>query len=145
MHLKLHQITALALVGLLTTGAFAQGTDPAAIVKERQALMKSMGGAMRGASDLTGQAAIDQAKVFAADFDKLPTLFPEGSVTDDSAASPAIWENAAGFAAEIGKAQAQAAVILAAAEAGDMAAYGKGIQGLGAVCGECHQGFRLKK
>ena len=149
MKLSIKNLATLALAGLLATSVAVSAQDApldaASAIKERQTIMKSMGGAMRGGNALTGQPAIDLAKTLAADFERLPSLFPAGSTGADSEASPAIWENFADFTAHADKGKAQANIMLAAAEAGDQAAFAAGVQGVGQACGECHRAFRVQK
>lgn len=127
--------------------------DPIAI---RQALMDSngasaalAGGVMKGDiaySPVIGKAVINS---LAATSDAFGSFFPEGS-TDParSSASPKIWEDAPGFAAELGKFQAASA---AAAKASgrdgpaDAKAFAAAVGPILDSCKSCHQDYRIKK
>ncbi len=144
----LRKITVLALAGILSTGiGVSVAQDQAALAPEqaqdqREALMKDNGGTLRSAGSLTGAEAVAAAQKLLANYEAIPALFPEGSITEDSKALPTIWENWDGFTAIVEKGKAAAADAVAAAEAGDAAAYGTALKTLGGTCGECHQAFR---
>ncbi|MEQ1771389.1 MAG: cytochrome c [Devosia sp.] len=154
--MPLRKITAIALAALIvafSAAAFAQTTpivvDPAIatmtpeqLVETRQAHMKQNGGILRGAAQLSGADAVAAATTLLQNFTDFPALFVEGSVVGDSKALPAIWERWDEFNAILVKDQVSAAAALAAAEAGDTAAFGAAIQAIGGSCGECHQQFR---
>lgn len=142
-----------AMIASLVAGAVAQDAmiDPALatmtpeqLVEMRQAAMKEDGGILRGAGDLTGDAAVAAADTLIKNFTNFPAMFPEGSTLGDSKALPSIWENKEAFDAIFAKGLAGANDMKTAALAGDAAAYGAGLKVLGATCGECHQTFRGK-
>lgn len=144
--------TAFTILGLSLGGAvFAESHSAAEMTPEeafaaRSALMKSMGGGLRTIGGLTGTAMVDAANLYVSAFDKIPSLYPEGSIVGDSRALPAIWENWDGFLAASEKGAVVAANMLVAAEAGDQAEFVSLAQGLGRqVCGACHSDFRAEK
>lgn len=132
---------------LLTGTAFA---NP---VKERQEIMKDLGrnvGAV--AAILKGEKPFDAATVQSAlnnlheDANKLDvdTLFPAGSDVGDTEALPKIWEDSAGFQAEIANFQKVTAAA-AASKPEDLESLKVSFKDVGASCGACHQNYRIKK
>jgi cytochrome c556 len=99
-----------------------------------------------------GEKPFDAAVVLAAlqtlndDAQKLDVavLFPAGSDTGDTTASPKIWQDPAAFQAAIDKFRADAAAALAAPPQ-DAAALGATVGAIGQNCGGCHETFRIKK
>lgn len=140
-------ILAASVFAMAATTVYA---DP---IADRQALMKANGKAAGHlAAVAKGEQPFDAAAVLAAlttlneDAMKLDaaTLFPAGTDTGDTTASPKIWEDPAGFQAEIDKFKAATAAAVATPPAdvdGIKAALGK----IGETCGSCHQAFRIKK
>ena len=154
--MPIHKVALLALAASLafTPLTFAQDTstvvvDPAIaamtvdqMVEARKSGMKQNGMTLRGAAALTGSDAVAAATTLLQNFTNMPALFPEGSITANSKALPAIWENWDEFKA-IFDADAEAATLmLAAAQSGDNAAYTGAIQKIGESCNTCHQKFR---
>jgi cytochrome c556 len=159
--MRLMTISALCLAGIMSAGfvasSFAQSMmgatplepDPAIanmsndeLVAARQAAMKEDGGLLRGAARLEGEAAVEAAGVLLRNFTNFPALFREGSITPKSEALPVIWERWDEFNALFVEGQGLAAAALAAAQAGDTAAYQTAIGGYRQLCGTCHQQFR---
>ncbi len=144
-------LAALALASAVaTTTAFA--ADP---IETRKATMKAIGGAFGGVllKMLKGEIPYDAAQAneayakitaAAASID-VDAAFPAGSDKGgDTAASPKIWKDMAGFKQAM--ADFRAAL---PAQAGNV---GKGVDGLkvavpaiGRTCKACHDGYRLEK
>lgn len=132
---------------ILTTAASASS------IEDRQALMKDIGRSMgvigpvmkgdKPFEAATVQAALEQLKADAIKFDA-DTLFPKGSESGDTAASPKIWEDQAGFKADIEKFRMSTAAA-ADAKPQDVDALRVSMKDVGASCGTCHQAFRIKK
>ncbi|WOC15245.1 c-type cytochrome [Pseudochrobactrum sp. MP213Fo] len=132
---------------MLTTAASATP------IEDRQALMKDIGRSMgvlgpvmKGDKpfDVAAvQAALDQLKADAIKMDA-DTLYPAGSESGDTAASPKIWEDPAGFKADIEKFRVATAAA-ADAKPQDVDALTASMKDVGASCGTCHQAFRIKK
>lgn len=134
---------ALLVVG--TVAVFAQDsftapTTAAEAVQMRQDMMKQNGGILRSAAGLTGAEAVAALTTVATNYSHIPDVFAPGFEGGD--ALPAIWENWDAFVAIAATGQKAAEDAIAAAEAGDAAAYGAALQVLGGTCGECHQQFR---
>lgn len=152
--MALNRISGLVVAGLVSVGlAFsvsAQDVDeppatpltPEEAVEVRQAMMNSNGMVMRGAGRATGAEAIAAMETMRENFAAMPGLFPEGSIVGRSDALPAIWENWDVFVAiaETGVSAAEDAI--AAAEAGDGAAYTAAFRVIAGTCNQCHQQFR---
>lgn len=140
-------VLAVSALALATTAAFAD------IVADRQAAMKDnakqVGVLVKMAK---GEAAFDAAAVLAAltalnsNVQKIDVAasFPAGTDKGDTTASPKIWEDAAGFQAEVDKFKAVAASA-AAAPAQDLGALKAQVGAIGQTCASCHQSFRVKK
>lgn len=132
---------------MLTTAASASP------VEDRQALMKDIGRSMgvlgpvmKGDKPFEAgavQTALDNLKADALKMDA-GTLFPKGSESGDTAASPKIWEDAAGFQADIDHFRTATAAA-ADAKPQDVDALRVSMKDVGASCGTCHQAFRVKK
>ncbi len=132
---------------MLTSAAYASP------VEDRQALMKDvgrsmgvLGSVMKGEKPFEGetvQAALEQMKADAIKMDA-DVLFPKGSESGDTAAAPKIWEDEAGFKAEIEKFRTATAAAVEA-QPKDVDALRVSMKDVGASCGTCHQAYRIKK
>ncbi|WP_375449487.1 c-type cytochrome [uncultured Devosia sp.] len=147
--MSIKKISAMAIAGLMTIGvvsvfaqdAFVAPATPEEAVTMRQQLMKQDGGLMRTLAGLTGAEAAAALQTMLTNYTHIPALFPEGSI-GDSKALPAIWENWDAFNAIVETGKTAATDGIAAAEAGDAAAYAAALKTLGGTCGQCHQQFR---
>lgn len=140
-------ILAISMLAAAGTTAFA---DP---ILDRQALMKERGKIVGGLSKVVkGEQPYDAAAVLSAlqalqanaeKFDA-DVLFPAGSDTGDTTASPKIWEDMAGFNAAEDKYLADVKAAVAAAPA-DVDALKAQVDAMGSDCGACHKAYRIKK
>ena len=140
------------LVLALSLLAAAAGVAHADPIADRQALMKSFGPIMGSLAPVAkGEKPYDAAEVLAAltklneqaqKFD-VPSLFPEGSNTGDTKASPKVWEDMAGFKAADEKFKSDVAAAVAAPPA-DLPAFQKQFAAIGQNCASCHQAYRLR-
>jgi len=112
------------------------------VVEARKNGMKQNGMTLRGAAELSGADAVAAATTLLQNFTNMPSLFPEGSITANSKALPAIWENWEEFKAIFDADAESATLMLASAQSGDTAAYTAAIQKIGESCNTCHQKFR---
>ncbi len=150
--MSIKKMTALAVAGIMAAAAistvaqdaFVAPATPEEAVDARQALMREDGGLMRQLGGLTGAEAVAGLNTVLTNYSHIPDLFPEGSIVGDSAALPVIWENWNAFTAIVETGKQAATAGIAAAEAGDAAAYQASLQALGATCGQCHQQFRAQ-
>lgn len=140
-------VIAISMLSLAASAAFA---DP---ILDRQGLMKERGKLVGGLSKIAkGEADFDAAAVLTAlqalqvNAEKVDVdaLFPAGSDSGDTTASPKIWEDMAGFKTTNEKYVADVKAAVAAAPA-DVDALKAQIGTLGSDCGTCHQTYRVKK
>lgn len=143
------KLFALAAAALSVTIAGA-AADP---LEQRKANMKERGEIMRILGPIAqGRADFDAATVNDA-LAKLETnaeagadteaLWPEGSDTGDTKASPAIWANFDDYKDRNEKyTEAVAAAVAAAPQ--DLAAFQAAFGPVGASCGSCHENYRNK-
>ena len=141
----------IGALAILVAPAFA--TED--VIATRQALMDNNGSAagLAGAmlkdqipyAPVAGKAVIVALRSTALAYGD---YFPEGSADPArSHASPKIWEDAAGFQAELAKFQtATAAALEAAGKDGppDKAAFAAAVQPVLGSCKSCHEGFRTE-
>jgi cytochrome c556 len=124
-------------------------SDGAAIVQERQSLMRTMGKSfgplipvLKGEStDLVVAAAAAQNINDA--ITKIITLFPEGTAkgeVDGTRAKPKIWRDTAGFQASAQALIDASAGLVVAANSGDIDTFKAAFGPLGQACGGCHEG-----
>ena len=140
-------VIAISMLSLAASAAFA---DP---ILDRQGLMKERGKLVGGLSKIAkGEADFDAAAVLTAlqalqvNAEKIDVdaLFPAGSDSGDTTASPKIWQDMAGFKTTNEKYVADVKAAVAAAPA-DVDALKAQIGTLGNDCGTCHQTYRVKK
>lgn len=139
-------LLALSALALVATSAFA---DP---IADRKAVMKERGGIVGGqlAPIMKGEKPYDAAAVMAAlqaldanakKWDEA-ALFPAGSETGDTKASPKIWSDMAGFTAAGDKFEADVAAAIAA-NPQDLDAFKPLFGAIASNCGACHQAYRM--
>jgi cytochrome c556 len=112
------------------------------LVDARQAAMKEDGMLLRESGGATAERRVEIATHILQNFTNFPALFREGSINDKSEALPVIWEQWDAFSALLAKGQGYATELLAAANAGDDAAWGATLKNFGGLCGECHREYR---
>lgn len=136
----------VAAVVMAASAVMAQGDA----ITQRKDLMKGIGGATRtGAAIAKGDAPFDAAKVqeifktYADNGQKFGTLLPAGSAAGDTIASPKIWEDMAGFNAQLAKFVADANAASSAST--DLASFRTAFGDVTKSCGTCHEAYRVKK
>lgn len=146
--------------GLVQAASGVQLADAAqmAAVKERQELMKSIGGNMKAIADFLkeskGTAA--EAQAAAAKINELsetiPVAFETEASLDEMAAvgknrgKPDIWMNWDGFVEKAETLEEKSAALVTAFEGGDMGAVQAAVGDMGKNgCGACHDDFRGPK
>ena len=142
----------IALAGgltlVVTDGLNAQ-SDPAAIVTERQDLMKGMGKSfgplvaiLKGDStDLAAAAAA--AQTMNDNITKAATLFPAGTAKGEatgSRAKPEIWTDTETFTAAATALIEASAALVVAANSGSLDTFKAAFPQVGESCGGCHAG-----
>jgi cytochrome c556 len=140
-------VLALAFGAGFAGMAFA-ADDP---IQARRAIMKSNNDAARTAFTMVmGRVPYDAAQAAAAmktlqdDMATFPTLFPQGSDTGNTQASPAIWQNMEDFKAHAAKLAADAKLAEAAAPNG-LDAFKAAASAVGDDCNSCHELYRLRR
>jgi cytochrome c556 len=138
-------VLALSALALVSSAAYADPiADRKAIMKERGGIVGQLAPVAKGekpfdaAAVLTALQALDaNAKKFDVD-----ALFPAGSESGDTKASPKIWEDMAGFKAAADKFTADVGAAVAAPPA-DLAAFQAQFGAITSNCGACHQAYRM--
>lgn len=138
-------ISALSLAG--TAMAFADAlSDRKANMKERGHIVGSLSKVVKGETPFDAAQVLASLQALEANAAKtdIDALFPAGSDTGDTSASPKIWEDLAGFKATEEKYEAAVKAAVAAPPA-DVDALKAQIQTIGGNCAACHQAYRVKK
>jgi cytochrome c556 len=146
-------LSALVL-GVSVSGPIARADD-AAVIDNRQAVMKSQGKDMTAIKAfIDDKADLASAQTAGADLAthvaKIPTLFPKGTGMAEYAgkswAKPAVWTEADKFSAQAKTAAEKAETLDKALKGGDKAAITAAFGDMGKNgCGACHEPFREKK
>lgn len=140
-------VIAVSAIALATTAAFAD------IIADRKAVMKENGKQVGVLVKMVqGEADFDAAAVIAAltalnnnvQAIDVAASFPPGSDKGDTTASPKIWEDMAGFQAEVDKFKAVTAAAVAA-PAQNLEALKPQVGEIGQSCSGCHETYRVKK
>jgi cytochrome c556 len=146
--IMLKKILIASALCLVAAGSLASAAD---LGEQREATMKSIGGAMGAMGKIAKGISPYDAAVVKTSLTKIntsikhfPSLFPEGSQTGKGAANPTIWQNKADFEAHAAKLASDSEMLLAQLPA-DKDAVGAAMGQLGKDCGACHQLYRLKK
>ncbi len=148
-------IFALTLGWLAASAPQALAVDePENVIKYRQSVMKAIGGhtgaiagVVKGEVSYSGDVAA-HARGIREMSGLISKLFPKGTdnaMHQETRALPAIWQDWAKFEAAVKAFQSASADLVRIAEAGDPAAFGAGLEGLGKSCGGCHKPFRAEK
>ena len=138
----------IPLVALL----FLAADNPQAIVKYRQATMKSMGAHM-SAMSLVVKHQISSRADLAAHAEaihgvsrSLVALFPAGTGPDKvkSDAKPAIWQQMPEFRRDAERLERDSAKLAELAKKGDAKAFDEQFKVVGETCNDCHDSFRVR-
>lgn len=142
---------ACVAVGVFAGGiTTASADDPALALKQRKAVMSSLGAHMAGIKTALAAGNGDVVAAHAGAINKiagvLPTFFPQGSGMGETRAKPEIWARWAEFETAAGNLVAESGKLAGIAKGGDgnatMAQFGQ----MGKVgCGGCHKPFRKPK
>lgn len=142
---------AVAGVLIATTGAAFAQTAAQKAVAARQENYKQLGSAFKTINDELKSGSPNMAAIGAAASKmndlavKVPGWFPKGSGVESGAktrALPAIWSDAAGFAAAERKLQTETAKLAQVASAGDLSALRAQVKATGGTCKSCHDTYR---
>ncbi|RUU81131.1 MULTISPECIES: cytochrome c, partial [unclassified Mesorhizobium] len=137
-------VIAISMLALAASAAFADPVlDRQALMKERGKIVGGLSKVVKGEEPFDAAAVLTQLQALQANAEKFDAdaLFPAGSDTGDTTASPKIWQDMAGFNAAEDKylADVKAAVAAAPADADALKAQ---VGAIGSDCGTCHQGYR---
>ncbi|RWO90302.1 cytochrome c [Mesorhizobium sp.] len=140
-------VIAISMLALAASAAFADPVlDRQALMKERGKIVGGLSKVVKGEEPFDAAAVLTQLQALQANAEKFDAdaLFPAGSDTGATTASPKIWQDMAGFNAAEDKylADVKAAVAAAPADADALKAQ---VGAIGSDCGTCHQGYRIKK
>ena len=113
-------------------------------VEARQKAMKEDGGILRQAAKATGGDAVAIATKVLQNFVNFPALFADGATNSKSTADAKIWQEFDKFTDIFKAGQLDASKMIAAANAGDQAAYQDAFKSLGQRCFQCHQTYRTE-
>lgn len=137
----------LATIAIAASGAgIAQDA-----ISQRKATMKSFGGSAKAGSDMVkGTVPFDAAKAeqamgtIASGAATIPKLFPAGSDSGETRASPKIWQDRAGFEANATKLATDAAAAQKAAATG-AEAFKAAFGNVAKNCDSCHETYRTPR
>jgi cytochrome c556 len=144
-------VVAAGLAGIVAAGcATAQMAKVGSgdIVADRQRLMKLNGASWKDIQDKVkaGQieAAAVNAETLAINAKHIPSLFPQGSLTDKSKAKPEIWQKWSEFESAAKNLETLSVKLRDAAAAKDAGAMDAMVKDFGRqACGTCHTPFRV--
>lgn len=142
----LSSLVALTAIGCATTTKAQIGTgDP---VADRQRLMKNVGANWADIQAKvkagTPETVAVNAEALSLHAQRIPSLFPAGSLTDKSKAKPDIWQKWPEFEAAAKNLENRAATLRDQAVAKDGAAVTTNVATFGReACGTCHTPFRV--
>jgi cytochrome c556 len=137
-------------LGLLMSMAAAAALAEQNAILARRAAMKANGQALMHIDKIIrdgGNPAdvIGPATSIANTAAQIPALFPPGSGAGDVAADPAIWQKFGDFQGKAGNLQSQAAMLAAAAQAGDLATVRAQFDKVVQACSACHKPYRHQR
>ena len=150
--------TKLALGLLLALGAAGCATteQPVAqrpgatgdVVAERQRLMKLHGALWKDVQDKAKAGNIEgiavSAEAMALSAQRIPSVFPQGSLTEKSKAKPEVWQKFPEFEAAAKKFETESVKLRDAAKTKNAVATNAVIKDFGRnACATCHQPFRV--
>lgn len=129
----------------ISSQLFAQ----ADVIEKRQKFMKGNSAAakaIKGAVEAKDYATVEvKAKELMGNAEKIPDLFPKGSIKGKTKAKAEIWDkwdDLTKNAKRLGKAAGELAD---AAKAGDEMGVTAKVKGVSGACGACHKAFRAEK
>jgi cytochrome c556 len=136
----------LTIAGCATMSGKGPGSGD--IVADRQRLMRLNGASWADiqAKAKAGniEAIMVNAETLALNSQHIPSMFPEGSLTDKSKAKPEVWQKFAEFQADAKNMGDLSAKLRDAAKAKDAATVEAMVKEFGAkACGTCHTPFRV--
>ncbi len=140
-------VLAISILAFAGASAFADPlADRQALMKERGKLTGELAKVVKGEQPFDAAAVLKTLQGMQANAGRFDAdvLFPEGSNTGDTEASPKVWEDKPGFEAAEGKFEAAVNAAVTDAPA-DLDALKAKFGAIGSSCGACHETFRIKK
>ncbi|MDH3272279.1 MAG: cytochrome c [Gemmatimonadota bacterium] len=139
-------IAIAAAIAATSPGALA-AQDHGPVIEYRQSVMDAFRTHMGGVNAATsGTAPMGHARYHAVAFHEmamaLANVFPQGSMSDDSRALAAIWENRDDFMNKVSDIQGAAQRLVAAAESGNPETIGAAVTAVQGTCRGCHTTYR---
>ncbi len=140
--------TLIAAVAAGCATAGRQAEAPGQVVAERQRLMKLHAGLWKDIQEKAKAGNIEMiapsAEALALNARHIPSLFPEGSLTENSKAKPEIWQRWPEFQQAARTLEAEAVRLRDAAAARNAEATQALVKDFGRkACGSCHAPFRV--
>jgi cytochrome c556 len=138
-------VLALSALALVSSAAYADPiADRKAIMKERGGIVGQLAPVAKGEKPFDAAAVLTALQALEANAKKfdVDALFPVGSESGDTKASPKIWEDMAGFKAAADKFTTDVSAAVAAPPA-DLAAFQAQFGAIASNCGACHQAYRM--
>jgi cytochrome c556 len=137
-------VGAVGLAGCASQKSSTASTDP---VADRQRMMKLHGALWKDLQDKHKAGNIEamevDAEALALNAQRIPALFPEGSMTEKSKAKPDVWQKWPEFEAAAKNLETHSAKLRDSAKAKDTAAVDAQMKDFGRnACGTCHTPFR---
>jgi cytochrome c556 len=140
-------VLAVSAIALATTAAFADViADRKAVMKENAKNVGVLVKMVKGEADFDAAAVLTALTALNDNVQQIDVAasFPAGSDKGDTTASPKIWEDMAGFQAQVDKFKAVTADAVAA-PAKDLDALKAQVGVIGQTCSSCHETYRIKK
>ncbi|HEX9265229.1 MAG TPA: cytochrome c [Candidatus Binatia bacterium] len=145
----IQKLLAVALFSLVSLAVSAQAFAQADVNQKRQDAMKGNNAAakaIKAAVEAKDYATVEaKAKDIMGTADKIVSLFPAGSTSGKTKATPAIWEKSDDFAKAAKNLSKASGELAAAAKSGDDAAVNTKVKAVGEACAACHKQFRADK
>jgi cytochrome c556 len=139
-------VLALSSMALVTSAAWADPiTDRKAVMKERGGLVGGLAPVAKGEKAFDAAAVLTSLQALDANAKKwdVDVLFPAGSESGDTKASPKIWEDMAGFKAAFAKMEKESKAAQGSVK--DLDSFKTAFGAMGKECGACHEVYRIKK
>lgn len=139
---------ALAIgIAAISAPVFAQGTDPAQIIRDRRDGLKGVGAHMEAMAAIAQsrgdtRPAVERIDAIIAFFANFPDRFPANTQAGETRALPALFTDRAGFTTAWSNLSPPLANLRSVAASGDSAAFGPALQTVGATCSACHRAYR---
>lgn len=140
-------VSVLVLALLVPVGEAGADTvsDRIAAMKKMDKAVRRIADAMEGGSSPYDPAyALAQAETIKNESGRIVSLFPAGSLTDDSSAQPEIWKSPKKFEQAADEVIKKADQLLAAVKADQRERAAEVLKNLNRACSNCHATYRKK-